>query len=336
MPNIGIIGCGFWAGYQVAAWKELPIEITAVCDPNLEKAQNLADKFGIKKVYSDARTLFLNENLDFVDIITSPETHAEMVFLAAEFGVPLICQKPMATDWETAVKMVEVCKQKELPFFIHENFRWQSSMLRVKELLDADTIGEPFKARIYFNSAFPVLQFQPNLAQLPKMIIADLGVHLFDLVRFFFGEVHLLFCRTQKIGGGFVGENVANTFIETKSGVHCYVELSWASQVEYDCFPQTLLYIEGEKGSIKLEKDFKLSIIKPDEIQQETVPVPAYNWLHPDYKASQAALVACNQDILEAMQGKKLSGNTAELNLKTLRLVYAAYESAREGKVVYL
>jgi len=45
--------------------------------------------------------------------------------------------------------------------------------------------------------------------------------------------------------------------------------------------------------------------------------------------------VACNHDILEAMQGKKLSGNAAELNLKTLRLVYAAYESARDGKVVY-
>lgn len=339
--RLGIIGCGFWANYQVAAWRELDATIVAVCDPDRQKAQAMAERFGIPGVYTNAQEMLENEFLDLVDIITSPETHRELVLLAAEKGVPVICQKPMATTWPDAVEMVETCRAKGVPFWIHENFRWQSPMLRVKELLDTDAIGRPFKARVYFNSSFPVLKFQPTLAQMPEMIVADLGVHLFDLVRFFFGEARLLFCRTQRIGEGFMGENVANTFIETESGVHCYVELSWASTVEYESFPQTLLYIEGTAGSIKLDKDYQLSIVRPrvdspEGVQTETVPIPDYPWLHPDYQASQAALVACNRDLLEAAQGKKVSGNAAEQNLKTLRLVYAAYESAREGKVILI
>jgi D-apiose dehydrogenase len=332
--KLGIIGCGFWANYQVAAWRELDVDIVAVCDPDHQKAQTMAERFGIPAIYTDAHEMLDRESLDLVDIITSPETHRDLVLLAAEKGVPVICQKPMATTWSDAVEMVETCRAKGVPFWVHENFRWQSPMLRVKELLNTGAIGRPFKARVYFNSSFPVLKFQPTLALMPEMIVADLGVHLFDLVRFFFGEARLLFCRTQKIGEGFVGENVANTFIETESGVHCYVELSWASTVEYESFPQTLLYIEGTESSINLYKDYQLSIVRSEGIQTETVPIPSYPWLHPDYQASQAALVACNRDLLEAAEGRRKSGNTAEQNLETLRLVYAAYESARKGKVI--
>lgn len=334
--RIGIIGCGFWARYQVAAWNELPVEIIAVCDPDGIKAKDLAHKFGIPNYYTGATALLSHEKPDLVDIISNPESHAELVMLAADHGIPVICQKPMATDWVTANRMVEYCISKNVPFYIHENFRWQAVMLRVKQILEEGTIGQPFKARIFFNSSFPVLKHQPGLALLPEMIIADLGVHLFDLVRFFFGEARLLFCRTRKIGSGFKGENVANTFIETESGVHCYVELSWASVVEYECFPQTLLYIEGLLGSIRLDKDFKLSVIKPDHIAEEIVPIANYTWLHPEYKASQAALVACNRDLLSALRDNTESGNRADLNLKTLRLVYAAYESAKSGQVVVL
>ncbi|MDZ4707273.1 MAG: Gfo/Idh/MocA family oxidoreductase [Saprospiraceae bacterium] len=334
MTKIAIIGCGFWAHYQVAAWLELPVEVIAVCDPDESKAKMLADKFGISTYYTDAKQLFALEKPDLVDIITNPESHAALVLLAADHGIPVICQKPMAADWATATMMVDYCASKNVPFYIHENFRWQAAMLKVKQILDAGIIGQSFKARIYFNSSFPVLKYQPTLALLPQMIIADLGVHLFDLIRFFFGEAKLLFCRTQKIGTGFKGENVANTFIETMSGVHCYVELSWASVVEYESFPQTLLYIEGTQGSIRLDKDYKLFVIKPDDITEDIVPIVDYPWLHPEYKASQAALVACNQDLLDAIVGKKESDNRADLNLKTLRLVYAAYESAIRGEVM--
>ena len=70
MTKIGIIGCGFWAHYQVAAWLELNVEIVAVCDPDEIKAKALAEKFGVQKYYTQAKELLTHEKLDLVDLMS--------------------------------------------------------------------------------------------------------------------------------------------------------------------------------------------------------------------------------------------------------------------------
>jgi predicted dehydrogenase len=180
-----------------------------------------------------------------------------------------------------------------------------------------------------------VLKNQPGLREWEKMIIADLGIHLFDVVRFFFGEVRFVFCRTRQISTGIKGEDVATCLLETRSGVHCQVEMSWASQVAYDCFPQTLVSIEGTSGTIDLSKDFQLSVFRSDTGQKQiAVEIPKYIWVNPDYEVVHASIVACNLDMLDALKGIKNSENVGVKNLETLKLVEAAYESAERAGVV--
>jgi len=335
--NIGIIGCGFWANYQVAAWKEIPeAKIISVCDRDLPKMKALAEKFNIPHLYTSVPEMLKNAELDCIDIISSPETHPEIVLAAADAGTPVICQKPMAMELSDAKRMVEKCHSLNVPFYIHENFRWQAPMLKVKELLDGGEVGKPFKARIYFNTHFPVLSNQPSLGQMTKMIIADLGVHLFDLVRFFFGEVKTIYCRTQQISNGIKGEDVATTLLETIGGVQCIVEMSWTSYVEHDRFPQTLVAIEGTEGSLDLSADFRLVVINGRGVKEINVEIPSYSWAHPDYAVVHSSLVPCNKDLLGAVTGNSDSANRADLNLNTLRLVHAAYHSADTGNAVQL
>ncbi len=66
------------------------------------------------------------EDLDFVDIVTRSTTHLELISLAAERGLAIICQKPMAPDWETACRMVEIAESHGVRFMMHDNWRWQS------------------------------------------------------------------------------------------------------------------------------------------------------------------------------------------------------------------
>jgi len=74
--KLAILGCGFWADYQIAAWLETgKAEIIAVCDKDENKAIQLASKYDIKEVYKSADELLTNALPDCVDIITSPETH---------------------------------------------------------------------------------------------------------------------------------------------------------------------------------------------------------------------------------------------------------------------
>src|SRR5262245_19189122 len=107
--RFAVIGAGFWANYQLAAWHALSEGATgsasaaakcvAVCDRDRGKAQALADRFNIKAVYDDAEKMLASERLDFVDIISEVDSHVLLAKLAAKHGVPAICQKPLATSY---------------------------------------------------------------------------------------------------------------------------------------------------------------------------------------------------------------------------------------------
>jgi predicted dehydrogenase len=74
--RFGIIGTGFWARYQLAAWGEFAgVRCIALANRTLSKAQCLAKEFGVPAVYADAEELLARERPDFVDIITDVNTH---------------------------------------------------------------------------------------------------------------------------------------------------------------------------------------------------------------------------------------------------------------------
>src|SRR5437762_3281099 len=101
-----IIGCGYFAQFQIAAWKRMPdVELAAACDLNLERARAAA-----AQSYSSAAEMLDRETLDFVDIATRPESHVELVKLTLGRGLATICQKPMAPTWEQALEMAQMAR----------------------------------------------------------------------------------------------------------------------------------------------------------------------------------------------------------------------------------
>lgn len=335
--RIGIIGCGVWARYQVAAWREADPDLELVfCDRLADSARVMADHFGAAPWYTDAGDMLRAEPLDAVDIITNPETHAELVGLAAGYGLPVICQKPLATSLEAAHQMVEGCRQVGVPLYVHENFRWQAPIRHLQSLLHEGWIGRPFRARIFFNSGFPIFENQPFLAQLERMMLADVGVHLFDICRFLFGEVRRLFCLTQRINSHIKGEDVATVLMEMASGMSCTLEMSYASIVDYECFPQTLLEIEGEQGTIRLSPDYRFDITTQTRQQTEQIRLPEYDWVNPQYAVVQTSMVALHQHFLRGLRTGAPVETTGEDNLRTLALTYAAYTSAARGEAIQL
>jgi predicted dehydrogenase len=333
--TFSVIGCGFWAQYQIAAWKELPeAELVAVCDIDPEKAKSTAQKYGVAHAFTNAREMLRQIKPDFVDIITPVETHLDFVKLAADHQVPVICQKPLAPDISTAHEMVSYCHSAGVPLFVHENFRWQAPMRRIREILLAGTIGEVFKANVSFCSAFPVFENQPFLAEIEKFIIADVGSHVLDVARYLMGEVRNLRCLTRRVNPDIKGEDVANVLLEMQSGAHCYVEMSYASILEKEVFPQTLILLEGKRGSLRLGPDFQLSITTREGTKHEKVAPPIYEWVNPDYAVVQSSMVAINRDFLQALQQGQPAEITGEDNLRTMQLVNVAYDSAAQGAVL--
>lgn len=334
--KFAVLGCGFWSKFQIGAWSELEgIELVAVYNRTISKARNIAEYFNVAGVYDNPEELFRKEKLDFIDIITDVDTHAHFVEMAVKNGVKnIICQKPMAPDFETAKNMVESCRRAGANLYIHENYRWQAPVRRLKQIIDSGVTGKPFKARVSFLSGYPVFDNQPFLKELDHFILTDMGSHVLDVTRFLFGECKELWCETRAINKGIKGEDLAVMMMNMKNGMPVYTEMSYASIVEHDSFSTLHILVEGENGSVFLGPEFEIRTTTRQGTVSETVKFPSYPWADPDYIVNHESGIHINRNILEAIRGKGIAENTGADNLETMRLIWACYRSAETGKKI--
>jgi predicted dehydrogenase len=352
--RIAVLGAGFWAQFQIAAWKEVPgAEVVAIYNRTRARATALAARFGVGAVYDDAESLLREVRPDVVDVVTDVDSHAHFVRLAAAHGVPVICQKPLAPDLETARGMVETCRAAGVPLAVHENWRWQRPLRALKNVLESGAVGRPFRAHVQYASSFPVFANQPFLGELEQFILTDMGTHILDVVRFLFGEPDRLTAQTYRVHPLIKGEDVATLLLGIPrpdaaspaapagpSGVRddlaCTVQLSYASRWERERFPEVFILIEGDAGAVELAPDYWLRTTTAAGTHSRRLPPPRYAWADPAYDLVHASIVPCHADCLRAMRGGPPAETSGADNLKTLALVFAAYESARSGQTVRL
>lgn len=334
--KFAIIGTGFWSRYQLAAWRELRgANCVAAYNRTRAKAEALAHEFNIPRVYDDPAEMLAREAIDFVDIITDVGTHPQFVELAALHGRAVICQKPMAGSLRQARAMTQRCHRAKVPFFIHENWRWQRPIRELHAVLKSGTIGRVFRARLDYGNSFPVFENQPFLKELEQFILTDIGTHILDSARFLFGEARSLRCHTQKVHRDIRGEDVATVLMRMKNDVVVTCNMSYASRVEHDRFPETFIQVEGEDGSIELGPDFWLRTTTRQGTRAFRVPPPFYPWADARYSLVHASIVDCHRNLLAALQGRAKAETTAEDNLRTLELVFGAYQSAARDRDVH-
>lgn len=327
----GLIGAGYFSYNHLNGWREVDgAEIVAVCDLDENKAQQAASKFGIESVYTDARHMMQVAGLDFVDIVTTPESHRLVVELAAEHRLHTICQKPFAPSMEDARFMVDACDNAGVKLMVHENFRWQRPMLKTKDRVNI--IGDLFFGRIDFRSAYDVFANQPYLAKDEHFIIYDLGIHLLDLARFFMGNMTQLMCQTQHVNPNINGEDVATIMLQNDEGSTCLVTASYYSQWETENFPETLVHLEGNRGTVHLERNYQLKTICDGDITSEDVESERLDWMTPPGHVIQDSVVSIQQHWVSCLDNDKEPQTSGRDNLQTLELVFGAYQSAETGQ----
>ncbi|MBN2451396.1 MAG: Gfo/Idh/MocA family oxidoreductase [Lentisphaeria bacterium] len=334
--RVGILGCGFWSAFQVAGWREVDrVEIAGLYNRTRSKADALAAACGGIHVFDTPEAL-LGAGIDVADIITSEETHRHFVELAAAHGVHVICQKPMAPTPADCRAMVEACRNAGVRLLIHDNWRWQTPIRRFKEELARADIGRPFRAHIRYANSFPVFAKQPFLGELEHFILMDMGTHILDTARALFGEAESILCHTARITPGIRGEDVATVLLRMRDGLHCTVELSYASPVEHDRFPETFLHVEAERGSLDLAPDFWIRRTRDGQTVSFRAPPPVYRWADPAYLVATTAVVPVHREFARCLRQGVRSETEGEEYLHTMELVFAAYRSAAAGRLIRL
>jgi predicted dehydrogenase len=331
----GLIGCGFFARNHLHAWKMIAeVELVAVCDIDRDKAESARVEFGAVKAYSDAAAMLREERLDFVDIATTMGSHRAIGELAAKQGVHAIIQKPLAPSWEDCTAIADAFYQAGCHLMVHENFRFQTPILAVRRALAEGKIGKPHFAQVSFRSGFDVYAAQPYLAEEDRFILLDLGIHLLDILRMLMGEVTSVQCQTQRINPKIKGEDVATALFRHVSGAVSIVDCSYASKVEPDPFPQTLLKVEGDKGSLELHAGYRLRIISDGQVSESSVEPNLLPWAAKPWHGLQESVLNAQRHWVESLRAGREAETSGADNLKTYALVMACYDSARRGAAV--
>jgi len=260
-----VLGCGHISPFHLRAWARIEgVEIVALANRTLEKAQARAREFGVplEHVYSDYRELVERERLDFVDIATAPHIHREQAESAARHGLPVLCQKPLAPSLEDARAMAAACAAAGVLLSVNENWRWRSWYRELKRLMLEGTIGRPRYARIarHRNETLPrpdgslpeLFVEQPYTLELDRLILFEWGIHLIDVLRFLFGEVRSVFARVDKVSPLVRGEDRAVVVLDL-CGVTGVLDLSWAT-LDGEAAHSRLEHvtIEGDDGTLEL------------------------------------------------------------------------------------
>jgi D-apiose dehydrogenase len=335
--RVGVIGCGFFAPNHLHAWTELPgATLDAVCDLDVAKAKDAAQRFSVPAFYADASAMIAERRPDCIDIVTTMGSHRGLVEQCAKARIPVIVQKPFGPTYADCVAMVQACETAQIPLMVHENFRFQHPMREVRAVLDSGAIGDPVWARLTFRTHYDVKAGQPYLYHEQQFIVLDLGIHVLDLARFFLGEVETLVARHQRIDPRVRGEDMATIMLGHRNGATSLVDCTYESKRLPDNFPQTLVTIEGTKGAIELRPDFVLAISVEGELSLRNVATPLRSWTSEPWHIAQDSVYHTQKHFLDCLQHGTSPETSGRDNLRTYALVDAAYASAEKRAVIAL
>jgi predicted dehydrogenase len=313
------------------------VELVALANRDAEKAHAVAAKFGVPRVYgwSEIDAMLEREQPDFIDIITPPETHLDLVRRAAARGIAIICQKPLAPTYAEAVAVVAAAAQAKVRLMVHENWRWQPWYREIKRQLDAGVLGDLFSIsiRMRMGDGWPAdayLARQPFFRTYPRLLVYETGVHFLDVFRFLGGEIETVYARLQKRNPAISGEDAGQIVCGFASGATALLDASRYNEPT-DCADPRYTFgtvrVDGSRGHLELELEGNLTL--------KLLGQPAQRLEYPHDRRGFAGdcVYALQRHFVDCLRDGREFESTGEDYLKSVALVEACYRSAASHTV---
>lgn len=334
--KIGVIGCG-----SIAQHRHLPeykmneqVELVAVCDINTERANSVAQQYGVK-AYTNYEELLASGTVEAVSVCTPNYLHAPISVAALNSGVHVLCEKPMATSEEEAKAMIEAAKTNGKKLMIGHNQRFVASHQKARELIEKGEIGKIYSFRTAFGHSGPEgwsvdgkesWFFKKDEAFIGAM--GDLGVHKTDMLRYILSEEIVevgAFVESNAKDFANVDDN-AVCVLKTESGIIGTLAASWAYNGKED--NSTIVY--GEKGILRLEDDPTYSLVA----QYATGEVVNYELgkIQSNDEGGQSNSHVIEQ-FVDAVAEDKESPVPGEEGFKSLAVILAALKSSQTKQI---
>jgi myo-inositol 2-dehydrogenase / D-chiro-inositol 1-dehydrogenase len=340
--KVGIIGSGFEAEIHAESFRLMPeeAEVVAVASPTPGNAARLAGKYHIPRVFTDYRQLLAEPDLDMVTITAPNALHAPMTVDAARAGKHVVCEKPLCMTLEEADLMIDTCRRQGVLLMYAEELFFTPKYVKAKKMADEGAFGKVYLVKQSEKHFGPHADWFWDVEKSGGGVFMDMGCHGVAFCYWFLGrpKIKSVFCHmgTHVHAEKTRGEDDSICVIEFENGAVGLVEDSWARRGGME--DRIEVYGEGGVTYADLhmgnalptysEYGYGYAVEKAPSTKGWSYPVFEELWNY-GFPQEMAHFARC-------VRGKETPQATGEDGRLVQEVLYAGYQSARQGAKVQL
>ena len=334
--RIAIVGTGYFSQFHFDAWRRLKVNVVAICSLNENDAIYYSHKFNNCPIFTNFKKMIDEIDLDFVDIVIPPKDHLKLIKIAANKNVNIICQKPFTNSYSEAKDAVNISNKNNILLIVHENFRFQPWYLKIKTILDSDSLGELYQVSFRMRPGDgqgkeAYLKRQPYFQKMERFLIHETAIHFIDVFRFLFGEIETVFANLSKLNKHIDGEDAGYVIFNFKNGIRGIFDGNRLSDhIAKDKRLTTgEMVIEGSNGTLRLNGNGELFKRKFGSNEEFKI---SYKWDKKGFAGD--SVYRCQSHILNHYINGKTLFNSAIDYLENLKIEKYIYKSDTMGKII--
>jgi len=318
-----LIGASTIAGeWMVEAIRAVGDELVAVVSGDLQRARAFAAEHGIAHALSDEKD-YPALGVDAAYISNTNEKHEASALFAASHGCHVLCEKPLATSLDAAIRMVRACRAAGVVMGTNHHLRHNGPHRVMREQLRAGALGQLVAARMQHSIYLPshLQGWRLDKPAAGGGVVLDIAVHNADSLAFMLGEYPVAVCAMVSNTGMARGlEDNAMSVWRFASGVTASSHQGFNTP-----YADTGLELHGTQGSLHgsgmMSQQPSGDLVLVNAQGREILPVPRGNLYE-----------ACLQHMHRAIRGETHDMADGRAGVQSLAVALAVLESAHSGR----
>jgi len=275
MIRIAILGTGNMAANHAENFSGLRgVKLTACCDLDGGRAKAFAARWKIPRWYADPAEMLRAEELDAVSVVTPDASHAAMSLAVIERGLPVMCEKPLATTLADARRMRDAAQRRGVVTHVNFSYRNAPCVQAAASLVRGGGIGRVMHAEASYLQSWlvqdtwgswktdPTFTWRLSQRHGSAGTLGDIGCHIYDLAAFLCGGIEEISCRLatfdKGVPGGRVGPYVLDandSFVSTVRFHGGAVGTVHATRWATGQLNSLKVRVYGEEGAVDVDLD---------------------------------------------------------------------------------
>ncbi len=307
------------------------VEFVGFVEPYAPSIERATSQYQVPRelIFGSLSDAIAGSDAEFVLDVTPPAVHHEIALEAFAAGLHVIGEKPLSDDFALAKQVAAASQAAGLTHMITQNYRFGAQPRTSRKVLDEGLIGAPGQCDIRFYMNWADIPGSHYVKE-PFMVINDMMVHHFDLIRYVLNQdpVSVQATTWNQPWGWHQGDACHSILFKFASGLVA-THVCNAAEVGARTTYNGDWHIAGPVGSL----DWEMGQTTFSHLHRTDEKVDKRQIEHETVKAGETAMV---DEFFAAIAEKREPECGAQDNLKSLAMVFGAIQSAKEGRVVML